>query len=118
MSATSTVGRFILLSSFGDLASCRVPKWEELRWGYSRPASDVGIDGDRSSSIPNRRDRVEPGSSSDRYHVPTGVSPKRVDYVLRDIVGTMYPSRLCRVMKDQIQAGCAITGRRVNKVRS
>src|SRR5437867_5704639 len=30
----------------------------------------------------------------------------------------MYPSRLCRVMKDQIQAGCAITGRRVNKVRS
>src|SRR5437667_3257236 len=94
MSATSTVGRFILLSSFGDLASCRVPKWEELRWGYSRPASDVGIDGDRSSSIPNRRDRVEPGSSSDRYHVPTGVSPKRVGYSACGIADTIPSPRL------------------------
>ena len=40
------------------------------------------------------------------------------DYVFRDIVATMYPSRLCRVMNGQFQAPCAITGRRVNKLGS
>src|SRR5262245_60920356 len=75
ISATSTVGRVILLFSFAGSASNPAPKWEERRWGYSRLASDVGISADRWSSIPDRRDRAEPGSPSDRSHVPTGESP-------------------------------------------
>src|SRR5436309_1091989 len=75
ISATSTVGRLTLPFLVGDWGLCRVLKWEALRWGYSPPACDVERGEGRSSSLPNRRDREELGSFSDRFHVPADVSP-------------------------------------------
>ena len=66
---------------------------------------------------PGSGDQAEVGWCGHRFRFQAG-APRRHDaYVSQDIVDTMYPSRLCRVMKDQIQARCAITGRRVNKLR-
>src|ERR1700752_2261295 len=75
ISATSTVGRLTLPCSVGGSAWRRVLKREELQWGYSLPACDVERDEGRSSSLPTRRDRAEPGWFSDRFHVPVGASP-------------------------------------------
>src|SRR5688572_28598938 len=75
ISATSTVGRLTLPFLAGGSAWRRVLKWEEPPWGYSPPACDVERGEGKSSSLPNRRDRAEPGSFSDRFHVPVGASP-------------------------------------------
>src|SRR5262249_45279141 len=79
MSATSTVGRLTLPFSVGHSACHRVLKWEELRWGCARPASDVEKDGGRWSWPPNPHDRAAPEWFSNRSHVRAGASPSCVE---------------------------------------
>src|SRR5262245_27280551 len=71
ISATSTVGRLILPSSFGEKASCRGQEWEEHQRGCESTVGDVGTSGDRLWLTPNRRDLEELESLSDPCRVPT-----------------------------------------------
>src|SRR5262249_40548929 len=75
ISATSTVGRFIRPSFYGDWVLRRGPKREERRRDCEWPASGAETSGDRLSWIPSRRVPEGLGSFSDLFHAPTGGSP-------------------------------------------